>query len=403
MNPLVFLKILANKNYRAFFAGQAVATTGSLMQIVAINWLVYRMTESGLLLGLFNFVRASPVFFLGLFTGALLDRWPRQRILFITQAVTSCLAFFLFFLFQAGVLVYWMVLVIYFLIGCLTAFETPSRQASVSDLTLDREDLRLAISFDSFLFNFSRVIGPSLGGILIAAASESICFFINALCYAVGAFSLLFVRLPRKPKEETKTSFLKEVGEGIAYAAKSPPIWKTLLLVGLLSVVGIPFIVLMLPIFAKDILHGGPQTLGFLHSAWGSGAILGALFLASRKKPNLERKILLTSFFFGLALIFFSQTRVILLSLAFVGLAGFFRVIQIISGNTYLQTIVEENKRGRIMTFFTMTFLGLAPFGSLLAGSAAEALGAPMAVFLGGSLCVACALLFAFHFRSKKQ
>lgn len=385
-------RALKNPGFRIFFVGQLISTFGSLVQIVALNWLVYRLTNSPFLLGLVNFLRAGPIFFLGLFTGPLLDRWNRHRVLTITYALTALLSLSLALLIFSPYLSIEPVLLIATLQGCVNAIDTPGRHSFIPALIEKKEELASAIPLDSFVMNASRLIGPAMGGILIAAFSEGVCFLINTVCYGIATVTLLFIK-PKTQSSEKPQPIFQEIKEGIAYVLRHQPIWSLLLLVGLLSLVGIPFIVLMLPIFARDILQGGPQALGFLNSGWAIGAIGGALYLASRKNIHgFRKKIVITSLCFGLSLIAFSQMRVLGLCLAVIAASGFLRMIQLSGSNTLIQTIVEEKMRGRVMTFFSMTFLGLAPFGNLLAGTLADKMGAPFTVFVGGVLCCLGAL-----------
>ena len=398
------LRALKNKNFRIFFGGQIISISGSLMQLVALNWLAYALTHSAFLLGVVNFARHGPAFFLGLFTGPLLDRWDRRRVLFWTYLVTALLSLALALLIFSPYLTIGYVIFIATLQGCVNALDTPGRQSFIADLFEKKEELSNAIPLDSSVMNIARLVGPSLGGVLIAATNEGVCFLINAVCYLLAIFTLLFIKIPPKKNKKATQPLLQEIKEGILYTASNKAIWSLLLLVSLLSLVGIPFIVLMLPIYAKDIFHAGPQALGFLHTGWAIGAISGALYLASRKGTHgFKKKILSASLLFGLSLILFSQTKTLWLSLLVIPLSGFLRMIQMAGSNTLIQTVVSEEMRGRVMTFFAMTFIGVAPFGSLVAGSLASRFGAPATVLLGGVLCCLGALFFVFKLRTIKE
>jgi len=370
------------------------------MQLVALNWLTYRLTHSAFLLGLVNFARHSPSFFLGLFTGPLLDRWNRQRVLFATYFFTALLSLLLTLLIYSPYLTFWHIFIIALLQGCVNAFDTPGRQSFISDILDDKKDLANAIPLDSFAMNLARLIGPSIGGILIAATNEGICFMVNTACYLVGALALCFIKPNPRATRTKQENIFEEMKAGLRYAAKNKPIWSLLLLVGLLSFVGIPFIVLMLPIYAKDILQGGPKALGFLNTGWAVGAISSALYLASRKQVHgLRKKILAASILFGTSLILFSQTKLLWQSLLIIPLGGFFRMIQMAGSNTLIQTVVDEEMRGRVMAFFAMMFIGVAPFGNLAAGALANRFGAPATVLIGGVLCVVGSLFLVFKLK----
>lgn len=372
------------------------------MQLVALNWLAYRLTHSPFLLGLINFARHSPSFFLGLFTGPLLDRWNRHRVLFGTYFFTALLSLILTLLIYSPFLSFWHVFIIALLQGCVNAFDTPGRQSFISDILDDKKDLANAIPLDSFAMNLARLIGPSIGGIIIAATNEGICFMVNTVCYLVGAVTLLFIKPHPKKAREKKEAIFEEMKAGVRYAAKNKAIWSLLALVGLLSFVGIPFIVLMLPIYAKDILEGGPKALGFLHTGWAVGAICGTLYLASRKGTSVfKKRILLASTLFGASLILFSQTKFLWQSLCIIAFGGFFRMIQMAGSNTLIQTMVDEEMRGRMMAFFAMMFVGVAPFGNLAAGALAGRFGAPATVLIGGALCVLGSLFLVFKLAPK--
>jgi MFS family permease len=293
-----------------------------------------------------------------------------------------------------GTIRVWHVMVLFFLLGLVNAFDAPARQAFVVEMVEKREDLPNAIALNSFLFNGARLVGPSVGGILISIVGEGICFLLNGLSFFAVIIALWAMRITAK-KAAQKGQIGKGLREGFDYAFGFAPIRFILLFLGLISLAGMPYTILM-PIFAKDILHGGPQTLGFLMAATGVGALAGATYLASRRSVlGLGRVIVIASIIFGTGLVAFSLSRVLWLSLVVLLVTGFGMMAQMASSNTILQTIVEDDKRGRVMSFYTMSFMGVAPFGSLLAGSLAETIGAPNTVRIAGIACILGSCLFA--------
>ena len=321
-----------------------------------------------------------------------------------TQALLMLQSLTLAGLVLSGAVEVWHLLALAFFSGLVNAFDAPARQSFVVDMIEQKEDLGNAIALNSAIFNGSRLIGPSLAGIIIAATGEGICFLINGLSYLAIIAALRAMTITPKEHTVQKTPVLQELREGFTYVYNHVPIRSLLLLVALVSLVGMPYVVLM-PIFAKEILHGGPSTLGFLMAASGIGALTGALFLASRRDfSGTGRLIPVAAAIFGTGLIAFSFSRVFVYSFALMLMTGFGLMVQMALSNTSLQTTVDDDKRGRVMSFYTMAFMGMAPFGSLLAGGLAHRIGAPSTLLLGGLACVAGALLCARHipaFRKK--
>jgi MFS family permease len=394
--PAFMLRALAHKNYRLFFSGQSISLIGTWMTRIATSWLVYRLTGSALLLGVVGFAGQIPSFLLAPFAGVLVDRWNRHRLLVITQVLALFQSLALALLTMTGVIKMWHVIVLSVFQGFINAFDMPARQAFVVEMVESREDLANAIALNSSMVNAARLIGPSLGGVVIAAVGEGWCFMIDAVSYLAVIGSLLAMKLtPRLLSRTTDANILKQLREGWTYVTRFAPIRNVLLLVGLVSLVGMPYTVLM-PVFANEVLHGGPNTLGMLMAASGVGALIGAMFLAARKSVlGLGKYIPLTAGAFGAGLILFSFTRVLWLSLLFMVITGLGFMVQMAVSNTILQTIVDEDKRGRVMSFYTMAFMGTAPFGSLLAGSVAERIGAPHTLLFGGIGCLIGAVWFA--------
>jgi MFS family permease len=390
------LRALGHRNYRLFFSGQSVSLVGTWMTRIATSWLVYRLTGSALLLGVVGFAGQIPSFILAPFAGVLVDRWNRHRLLVATQVLSLLQSLALALLALTGVIQIRHVIWLSVLQGLINAFDMPARQAFVVEMVERREDLPNAIALNSSMVNATRLLGPSLGGIIIAAVGEGWCFMIDAVSYVAVVASLLAMRVtPRMTEPVKETNMLRQLREGFTYAARFAPIRKVLMLLALVSLVGMPYTVLM-PVFADEVLRGGPNTLGLLMAASGVGALVGAMFLAARKSVlGLGTLIPVTAAAFGAGLIAFSFSRVLWLSLVMMVVTGLGFMVQMAASNTVLQTIVEEDKRGRVMSFYTMAFMGTAPFGSLLAGSVAERIGAPHTLLFGGLGCIAGALWFA--------
>ena len=390
------LRALAHKNYRLFFAGQSISLIGTWMTRIATAWLVYRLTGSALLLGVVGFAGQIPSFLLAPLAGVLVDRWNRQRLLVITQVLAMFQSLALALLTMTGLIKMWHVIVLSVLQGLINSFDMPARQAFVVEMVEKREDLANAIALNSSMVNAARLLGPSIGGVVIAAVGEGWCFMIDAVSYIAVIASLLAMTITARVIQPTnEANIFQQLREGWSYATHFAPIRNVLLLLALVSLVGMPYTVLM-PVFANDVLHGGPNTLGLLMAASGVGALAGALFLAARKTVlGLGKFIPLMAGAFGAGLIAFSFTRVLWLSLALMVVTGLGFMVQMAVSNTVLQTIVDEDKRGRVMSFYTMAFMGTAPFGSLLAGSVADRIGTPHTLLCGGIGCILGALWFA--------
>jgi len=401
----LLLRALRHRNYRLFFGGQGISLIGTWMQRIAMSWLVYRLTNSALLLGVVGFAGEIPVFLLAPLAGVSADRWNRHHILVITQTLAMTQAFILALLTLTGTIAPWHIITLSLFLGLVDAFDKPTRQSFVVEMVETREDLGNAIALNSFIFNSARLLGPSIAGILIAILGEGMCFLLNSISYLAVIIALLAMKItsPSREKEGQVTLLFPSLKEGFTYAFRFAPVRYILLLIGLLSLVGKPYTVLM-PIFARDILHGGPNTLGFLMAAWGVGALGGAFYLASRKSAlGLEKMIAIASTIFGCGLIAFSLSRVLWLSLLLLLLTGFGMMVQNASSNTVLQTIVDDDKRGRVMSMYTMAHMGTGPLGSLLAGGLASTIGAPNTLVMGGILCILGSLMFASRLSSFRK
>ncbi len=387
-------RALRSRNYRLFFSGQCISLIGTWITRVATSWLVYRLTKSPFLLGVTGFAGQIPLFFLAPVAGVWVDRWNRHRVLVVTQILSMLQSLALAALTLAGVITVRDVILLMLFQGIVNAFDMPARQAFVVQM-VDRADLSNAIALNSSMVNVARLAGPALAGVIIAGFGEGICFLADGISYLAVIVSLLAMRVPAQPARSRAKQVWHELAEGWKYVAGSVPIRSILLLIGVISLVGLPYITLM-PVFASDILHGGPNTMGLLMAAVGVGALVSAVRLAVRKSVlGLGRIIPLSAGIFGITLIAFSFSRVLWLSVMLLLFTGFGFIQNLAAGNTILQTIVEESKRGRVMAYYSMAFQGVAPFGSLLAGILAAQLGAPMTLAAGGLLCLLGAIWFA--------
>lgn len=390
----MILPALQYRNYRLFFGGQGISLIGTWMQRIAMSWLVYRLTNSAFLLGVVGFTGQIPIFLLTPFAGVLADKMNRHRVLIVTQTLAMIQALILAFLVFTGTVAVWHILSLSIFLGLIDAFDMPVRQSFMVEI-VQTKDLGNAIALNSSIVNSAQLLGPSIAGILIASTGEGMCFLLNGISYLFVIVSLLAMKITSRKMETQTTRVLKGVREGFSYVFGFTPIRSVLLLLALISLVGMPYRVLM-PVFARDILHGGPDTLGFLMASSGVGALVGSIYLASRKSVlGLGKWIALASSIFGIGLIAFSLSRVFWLSLFLILLSSFGMMVQMASSNTVLQTVVDEDKRGRVMSFYAMAIRGMAPFGSLLAGGLASKIGAPHTLMIGGVSCVLGSLMFA--------
>jgi MFS family permease len=399
------LRALRSRNYRLFVAGQSVSLVGTWMQQVAMSWLVYRLTGSAMLLGVVGFASQIPTIFISPVAGVLADRWDRRRLLIATQALAMFQAAFLAIVVLTGVVQVWQIILLSLVLGIVNAFDIPVRQSFVVEMVEHREDLGNAIALNSSLVNGARLIGPAIAGLLVASVGEGICFILNAISYLAVIVALAAMRIPHDSHHcRPRRHIMHELHEGFMYAYKFGPIRSILLLVALVSLMGMPYAILI-PVFAKDILHGGAHTFGFLMTAAGSGALVGTLYLASRQSVlGLGRVIVTATIFFAAGIASFAMSSNFILSLAALALAGFGAMTLVASCNTVLQTILDEDKRGRVMSFFTMAFVGMAPFGSLGAGAMAGIIGPRDTLLIGAGGCLVGAAIFARqlpHIREK--
>lgn len=387
-------RALRHRDFRLFFIGQGISLTGTWMQQVAMSWLVYRLTGSAFALGVIAFASQFPTFLLAPIAGVVADRHRRHRIVVTTQSLALVEASVLTVLVLTGTVQVWHIIALSAVLGIVNAFDVPARQSLFVKLVEGPEDLANAIALNASMFNMARLTGPAVAGVLIGVVGEGPVFAINAASYIAVLVSLFRMSAAHDARPERQSRALSHMREGFRYAFGFPPIRSILTLLALTSLLGMPYVVL-LPVFASDVLGGGPQTLGFLMSAAGLGALAGALYLASRPSVRgLSRVIVVAVTVFGIGLIAFSASRSQPLSIALLLVTGFGMMVQSASSNTVLQTIVDEDKRGRVMSLYTMAFMGMAPFGSLLAGTLASSIGAPATVMIGGIACLGAAAWF---------
>ena len=380
------LRALRHRNFQLFFGGQLISLIGTWMQNVAQSWLVYRLTGSSFLLGAVSFAGQIPVFLMAPMGGIVADRKNRHRVVIATQTLSMLLAFILAGLTLTNLVHVRHVIVLALLLGVVNAFDIPARQAFIADM-VGREDLINAIALNSSMFNGARVVGPAIAGLLVASIGEGWCFFGNGISYVAVIIGLLLMRVTWQGTKPSGSP-LDGIVEGFQYVRGTQPIRVLLLLLGLVSLVGMPYAVLM-PIFADRILHRGANGLGILMGATGVGALIGALSLAfKRGLKGLGNWVLLSSAGFGASLILFGISKNFWLSVALLVPAGYCMMVQMASSNTLIQSIVPDRLRGRVMSVYSMMFMGMAPFGALGAGVVAHHLGAPLTLALGGMACM---------------
>ncbi|HEX3319904.1 MAG TPA: MFS transporter [Terriglobales bacterium] len=392
------LRALHHRNFQLFFGGQLISLVGTWMQSVAQSWLVYRITDSSLLLGSVGFASQIPVFLVAPLGGVVADRFNRQRIVIATQIASMILAFLLAVLTLTGWIQkgrVWPVFVLAALLGVVNAFDIPGRQSFLVDM-VGKEDLMNAIALNSSMFNGARIIGPAIAGVLVAKIGEGWCFFANAVSYIAVIAGLMMMRVHCPPRSKSESPF-EDILEGFRFASRTGPIRALLLLLGLVSLVAMPYTVLM-PLFADRILHGGAKGLGILMGFTGIGALLGALTLALRSGvKGLGRLIVITCASFGVSLLAFAFSKVFWLSAILLLPVGFSMMLQMASSNTLIQTMVPDELRGRVMALYSMMFMGMAPFGALFGGAMADRFGAPVTVAVGALASIGGAALFGMN------
>ena len=390
----IIFRSLRHRNYRLFFSGQSISLIGTWMQRIALPWVVYRMTGSEVLLGIVGFAGSIPSFLLAPFAGVLIDRWSRYRVLLLTQIISMLQAGVLAWLSLSGSLEIWHILVLSVALGCINSFDMPARHSFVIDMVNGKEDIGNAIALNSMMFNGARLIGPSVAGIVLASVGEGACFLINALSYIFVIASLMMMRVTETREKKEPVPMFREMKEGWDYVFGFAPIKHITLLLALVSLMGASYQVLM-PVYAKDILQGDSHTYGFLMGGAGAGALLGAIYLASRNTVlRLGRLIPAATALLSTGLIAISISKSFFISMFLIFFTGLGMMAHTAASNTVLQTIADDDKRGRVMSFYTMALMGTAPFGSLLVGWMAKVLGTPWTIFIGGAACLLGALVF---------
>lgn len=392
-----FTRALQHRNYRLFFGGQTVSLVGTWITRVATSWLVYRLTGSALLLGVVGFAGQIPLLLLAPFGGVLADRWDRQRLLVVTQILSALQSLALAVLAILKIINVGEIIALQVVQGVINAFDTPGRQAFVVEMVEEPQDLPNAIALNSSMFNASRIVGPAVAGALIAVVGEGWCFMIDAISYIGVIASLLAMRFVRAPRRRRTTQIAEELHAGVRYVLGFPPVRALLLQVALVSVMGMPYAVLM-PAVASRVLHGGPHTLGLLMTSTGIGALLGTFYLASRQSVvGLGKVIVWATAALSAGLVAFSFSHTLWISLAVLPIVGAGMMLQAASANTILQTVVDESLRGRVMAFYSVAILGTQPIGSLVAGVVADRIGSQRTIFIGALACLGGAIWFAIQ------
>jgi MFS family permease len=387
------LRAFRHRNYRLFFCGQSVSIIGTWVQQIAMSWLVYRLTGSAWLLGVTGFAGQIAVLLFAPFGGLWADRFDRRMLLIVTQAMAMLLGFALALLAWTDLVAVWHVILIATLAGCVLAFDAPIRSSFTPEMVPSRQDLPGAIALNGGMQNGGRMVGPAVGGMLLALTSEAFCFLVNGLSKLAIITSLLLMKIAPQPKLARDARIWASFREGAVYAWNLVPVRWLLPMVALVSFTVTPYLTLM-PIFAAEIYGGGAETLGFLVGAAGLGGVIGVLYLASRRDVRgLARWTAKAAALSGAAIIAFSYSRSLPLSLLLMAVTGFGIIVTAMSVNMIIQTIVENEKRGRVVSFFTMSFLGMHPLGSLAAGALATWIGASHTLAVGGLCSIIGALL----------
>lgn len=392
-SSLALFKVFRHRNYRLFFSGQLVSLMGTWMQSVAQGWLVYSLTHSPFLLGLTSFCAQVTVFFVAPFGGVIADRVDRRRMLIWTQSLSMAQAVLLAVLALTHTVRVWEIIALAFGLGFINAFDIPSRQAMTLDM-VGRGDLRHAIALNSMMFNLARVVGPSLAGVLIAIVGEGICFAFNALSFGAVLTSLILMRIPQRPPR-VNAHALREIADGYHYSFGEPRIRSALVLVAVSSCFGAAYLSL-LPAFARDLLHGDATSYGTLMTSVGIGALIGAYALSRVHERWLTLAPIAASACFGLGLIAFSHSHTLWLSVALILPTAFSLMMLGGTTNTIIQLTAAEHMRGRVISHYTQSFLGMMPWGSLMLGALASRLGVGTAVTVGGAIVLISAAIAYF-------
>lgn len=398
MHP--FLRGFQHRNFRLFFIGQSLTMIGTWMQYIAISWLMYRLTGSAFMLGMTGFTLQIPILLVSPFAGVWVDRYNRRKLLMLTQTFALAQALLLAALTFTGLIQVWHILAISLFLGTVNAFANPTRGTFLLDLVESKANLPNAIALNSLIMNSARFVGPSIAGAVLAYAGEGWCFMLNAISYLALIVALLMMRVKPVALQSVHAHWLAELKQGFRYAFGFLPSRHLLLLVAAVSMTTSPYQHLM-PIFAGEVFGGDSRTLGLLISGAGLGALAGTAYLASRTSlRGLSRIIVSASFSAGLGLMLFSQSRLLWLSLILMLPIGFGLIVTATSTNTILQSIADEDKRGRVVAIYGMCFIGAAPIGNLIAGTVASRIGAPLTLLIFGALCSVAALAFALRLQA---
>ncbi len=396
------LRAFSSRNYRLFFIGQGISLIGSWITQVATIWLVYQLTDSALFLGLVGFASQIPNFILAPVGGIFVDRWNRHRLLVITQILLMSQSLVLAFLALTGMIQIWHMIILSICQGIVSAFEMPTRQAFVVEMVENKENLGNAIALNSSLFNSARLIGPAIAGLLIAAVGSGVCFLIDGISFIAAISSLLAMNIKPNEIAVLTNSPWERLKEGFVYSFSFPPIRAILMLLALVSFMGTSYIVLV-PVFATKILHGSADTLGFLMAASGVGAFMAAIYLSSRQSIlGIDKLIAVSPAIWGIGLIAFSRSHTFWFSLLMMFVIGFGSVLEFTACNTFLQTIIDDDKRGRVMSLYIMAFSTI-PFGNLFAGALAEKIGASYTLTIAGIFCILGSVIFIKQLPALRQ
>ena len=395
---------LRSRNYRLFFTGQSISLIGTWMTQVATIWLVYQLTNSALMLGIVGFIGQIASFFFAPFGGIIVERWNRRNLLVITQVLAMIQSLVLAALVLHGSIHIWLIIGLSFFQGLINAVDAPTRQTFVKEMVTRPDDLANAIALNSSLINGARLVGPAIAGVVIARVGAGYCFLIDGISYIAVIIGLLLMRFkPQPPRDLPPFKPLQSIKEGFVYAYEFLPIRSILLLMVMCSLMVMPYTILI-PIFAIKILHGDAHTLGFLMAASGVGALIGGIYMITRQTVlGLGKVLTYAPIICGIGLISFALSKVLWLSSLTIMIVGLGSILLIASSNTIIQTIVDDDKRGRVLSIFTMSFLGMTPFGNLLAGALANWLGAPITLILNGIVCFFGAVLFARQLPTLKR
>lgn len=389
------VRAFRHRNFRLYFSGQSISLIGTWVQQIALSWTIYQLTHSSFLLGVVSFAGQLPLFIVTPFAGVLVDRWSRHRTLVITQSLSMLQAFALALAVTLGALNVWLLVALNVVAGIILAVDLTARQAFMVEMVSSPHDLPNAVALNAFVINGGRMLGPAIAGVLLTLVSPAVCFYANAISYIPVIGALLLMRVDQRKIDNEPHGAMCDLLEGVRYALGFPPIRAVLVLVALASLVGMPYAVLM-PIFAAEVLRGGAHTLGTLMTAPGIGALVGTIFLASRKSIyGAGPRVASGAFIFGVGLLIAGFVRQMPLAFVAFGLVGLGMIVQLATSNTVLQTIVDDDKRGRVMSLYTMALMGMAPFGSIMGGGIADSLGVSTTFGLGGVICLGGALLFA--------